>query len=257
MFGGSDIKIDVKKPVYELIVEHILTNYNFLHKQVSHHVDVEYSAVLTGLALGDGRIHSAFKRARISDENAGEIAKKLMDTNIVRLLKSRKQFTSWVDDERVSDKLLFTTPFMRFWFAFVAPIFKGIKEGNYDEFNQRYENKIAEFREAVFKELSNELVKISFAEEKVVETGAYWDREVELDIFAKTASKKVIVGTCRYTNSKLKKSEIAKLEELANRAKIKADVFVIVAKRGFSSELKSLKSEDIRLFTLKSFKSLL
>ncbi|MBU0632867.1 DUF234 domain-containing protein [bacterium] len=228
-----------------------------MHKQVSHLVDVEFAAVLSGLALGDGRIHSAFKRARISDENASEIAKKLMDTNVVRLQKSRKQFISWVDDERVSDKLLFTTPFLRFWFAFVAPIFKGIKEGNYDEFNQRYENKNAEFREAIFKELSNALVKKSFEDDKVTETGGYWDREVEFDIFAKTASKKVIVGICRYTNAKLKKSELARLEELANKAKIKADIYVIVAKRGFSSELKSFKSENVRLFTLKSFKSLL
>ncbi len=207
--------------------------------------------------MGDGRIHSAFKRARISDENASDIAKKLMDTNVVRLLKSRKQFTSWVDDERVSDKLLFTTPFLRFWFAFVAPIFKGIKEGNYDEFNQRYENKIAEFREAVFQELSYEVVKKSFAEDAITEIADYWDREVEIDLFAKTASKKVIVGSCRYTNAKLKKSEIAKLEELSSKAKLKAEIFVIVAKRGFSNELKSLKGENIRLFTLKSFKSLL
>lgn len=228
-----------------------------MHKQISHISDVEFSAVLTGLALGDGRIHSAFKRARISDENASEIAKKLMDTNIVRLQKSRKQFISWVDDERVSDKLLFTTPFLRFWFAFVAPIFKGIKEGNYDEFNQRYENKIAEFREAIFKELSNEVIKKSFEDDTITEAGGYWDREVEFDIFAKTASKKVIVGICRYTNVKLKKSEVARLQELANKAKIKADIYVIVAKRGFSSELKSFKSENIRLFTLKSFKSLL
>ncbi|WP_345992990.1 DUF234 domain-containing protein [Sulfurimonas sp. HSL-1716] len=220
-------------------------------------MDVEYSAVLTGLAMGDGRIHSAFKRARISDENAGEIAKKLMDTRIVRLLRSRKQFTSWVNDERISDKLLFTTPFLRFWFAFVAPIFKGIKEGNYDEFNQRYENKIAELREAVFKELSFEVVKKSFADDAITEIASYWDRETEIDLFAKTVSKKVIVGSCRYTNAKLKKSEIAKLQELSKRARLKADVFVIVAKRGFSNELKSLKSENVRLFTLKNFKSLL
>ena len=228
-----------------------------MHKQVSHLVDVQYSAVLTGLAMGDGRIHSAFKRARVSDENASDIAKKLMDTHVVRLEKNRKLFTSWIEDERVSDKLLFTTPFLRFWFAFVAPIFKGIKEGNYNEFNERYENKIAEFRESVFKELSYELVKRSFTEDKVVEIAAYWDRETEIDLYGKTASGKVVVGTCRYTNAKLKKTEIAKLQELASRAKIKADIFVIVSKRGFSSELRSLKGEELKLFTLKNFKKLI
>ena len=234
-----------------------MTNYTFLHKQVSQLVDVEKVPLLSALALGDGRIHSAFKRARVSDANASEIAQELMDTNVVRLLKSRKLFTSWVDDERVSDKLLFTTPFLRFWFAFVAPIFKGIKEGNYAEFNTRYENKIVEFREAVFKELSYALIAKSFEEDKIVEIAGYWDRDVEMDIYAKTASGKNILGTCKYSNAKVKKSEIVKLQELSAKAKIKADIFVLVAKSGFSTEVRALKGEDLKLFSLKTFKNLL
>lgn len=257
MFGGAKIKIDTSKPLEELIKTHILTNYNFLHKQVSLLVDVENTAILSGLALGDGRIHSAFKRARISDANASEIAQALMDTHIVRLQKSRKIFTSWVDDERVSDKLLFTTPFLRFWFAFVAPIFKGIKEGNYAEFNTRYENKIGEFREAVFQELSYALLSKNFEEDKIVEIGQYWDRDCVIDIYAKTALGKNIIGTCKYSNAKVKKSEITKLQELSEKTKIQADIFVLVAKSGFSTEVKALKSENLKLFTLKNFKNLL
>jgi hypothetical protein len=213
--------------------------------------------VLSGLALGDGRIHSAFKRARISDANASEMAQDLMDTNIVKLQKSRKVFTSWVDDERVSDKLLFTTPFLRFWFAFVAPIFKGIKEGNYAEFNTRYENKILEFREAVFKALSYALISKSFEEDKIVEIAEYWDRDTQIDIYAKTASGKNIIGTCKYSNAKVKKSEIMKLQELSAKAKIEADIFVLVAKSGFSTEVRGLKGENLKLFTLKNFKHLI
>lgn len=212
---------------------------------------------MSALALGDGRIHSAVKRARISDANVSDLAQDLMDTNVVQLLKSRKLFTSWVDDERVSDKLLFTTPFLRFWFAFVAPIFKGIKEGNYAEFNTRYENKIVEFREAVFKELSYALITKSFEEDKIVEIAGYWDRDVEMDIYAKTSSGKVIVGTCKYSNAKVKKSEIVKLQELSVKTKIKADIFVLVAKSGFSTEVRALKGEDLKLFSLKNFKNLL
>jgi hypothetical protein len=234
-----------------------LTNYNFLHKQVSQLVDIEKVPLLSALALGDGRIHSAVKRARISDENVSDLAQELMDTNVVQLLKSRKIFTSWVDDERVSDKLLFTTPFLRFWFAFVAPIFKGIKEGNYAEFNTRYENKIVEFREAVFKELSYALIVKSFEEDKIVEIAGYWDRDSEIDIYAKTASGKNILGTCKYSNAKVKKSEIVKLQELSVKAKIKADIFVLVAKGGFSTEVRALKGEDLKLFSLKNFKNLL
>ena len=257
VFGGTDIKVDAKKPLEELIVEKILTNYNFLHKQVSLLVDVEKTAILNGLALGDGRIHSAFKRARISDANASEVAQELMDTKIVRLQKSRKVFTSWMEDERVSDKLIFTTPFLRFWFGFVAPLFRGIKEGNYKEFNERYNNKIVELREAVFKELSYALIAKSFTEDPITEIAEYWDRDNQIDIYAKTASQKVIVGTCKYSNTKVKKGELAKLEELAKKAKIQADIFVLVAKGGFSTDVRGLKGESVKLFTLKNFKNLL
>jgi len=37
---------------------------------------------------------------------------------------------------------------------------------------------------------------------------------------------------------------------------MKADIFVIFSKRGFSNELKSLKGENLKLFTVKNFKKL-
>lgn len=220
-------------------------------------VEAERASILSGLALGDGRIHSAFKRARISDANAGEIAQELIDKKIVRLQKSRKIFTSWMEDERVSDKLLFTTPFLRFWFGFIAPIFRGIKEGNYKELQERYQNKITELREAVFRELSYTLVAQSFVDDAITEIAEYWDRENSIDIYAKTLLGKVVVGTCKYTSAKIKKGEITKLQELAHKAKIKADIFVIVAKGGFSTEVRALKGDDLKLYTLKNFKNLL
>ena len=78
-----------------------------------------------------------------------------------------------------------------------------------------------------------------------------------MDIYAKTASGKNILGTCKYSNAKVKKSEIVKLQELSAKAKIKADIFVLVAKSGFSTEVRALKGEDLKLFSLKNFKNLL
>ena len=76
------------------------------------------------------------------------------------------------------------------------------------------------------------------------------------NIFAKTKSQKIIVGACKYTNAKVKKSELTKLQEKAKEAGIKADIFVIISKAGFSNELKSLKGENLKLLTLKHFKVL-
>ena len=206
--------------------------------------------------MGDGRTHSSFKRAKI-DKDAGENAvEELTSRGIIRVDKAKNLFTSWDEDKKVDNKLFFTTPFMRFWFAFVSPLFKGIRDGDYKEVKTRFENRENEFVTLTFVELTHELLKQNFKDDKIVEIGTYWDRSIELDIYAKTASGKTVVGSCKYTNAKIKKSELTKLQEACATAEIEADTFVLFSKKGFSSELKSLKSESLKLFTVKNFKSL-
>jgi len=145
---------------------------------------------------------------------------------------------------------------LRFWFAFVSPLFKGIRDGDYKEIEKKFLNRQAEFVNLTFIELSHELLKQNFQNDKIVEISSYWDRNIELDIYAKTLSGKTVVGSCKYTNAKVKKSELSQLKESCVKANINADIFVIVAKKGYSSELKSQKSENLKLFTLKNFKTL-
>jgi hypothetical protein len=216
-----------------------------------------YHSVLSGIAMGDGRTHSIFKRAKV-DKDAGENAvEELVSRGIIRVDKAKNLFTSWGEDEKVDNKLFFTTPFMRFWFAFVSPLFKGIRDGEYREVKTRFQNRESEFVTLTFIELAHELLKQNFKEDKIVAVGTYWDRNIELDIYAKTAAGKIVVGTCKYTNSKIKKSALTKLQEACATAKIEADIFVLFSKKGFSSELKSLKSESLKLFSVKNFKSLI
>ena len=47
------------------------------------------------------------------------------------------------------------------------------------------------------------------------------------------------------------------IQNSIKEADINADIFIIIAKKGFSSELKSLKGESLKLYTLKNFKELL
>jgi len=208
--------------------------------------------------MGDGRTHTAYKRANTSPEVGDKAVEELCDLGIIRLEKSKKVFTSWAENDstKISNKLYFTSPFLRFWFAFISPIFKGIKEGDYKEVRERFLNRESEFTNLTFEQLSQELLKLLFEDDKIVECSSYWDNEVELEIYAKTKSGKIIAGTCKYTNAKVKKSELTKLQEKCEKAKIKADIFVIFSKRGFSSELKSLKGENLKLYTVKNFKKL-
>jgi hypothetical protein len=215
-----------------------------------------HHSILTGIAQGDGRTQTAYKRANVSPEVGQNAIEELRESKIIRVAKAKMLSSSWKDGESVANKLYFTSPFLRFWFAFVSPIFKGIRDGDYKELRELFANRSAEFIQLPFVELSHELIKMNFIDDKIKEIGSYWNNEIELDILATTESGKIVVGICKYTNSKLKKSELTRLQELCAKANIKADIFVIVSKSGFSNELKTLKGQNLRLLTLKNFKKL-
>jgi len=72
-------------------------------------------------------------------------------------------------------------------------------------------------------------------------------------MLVETKSGKVIAGACKYTNSKIKKSVLTDLKDKCTKAKIDVDMFVLFSKKGYTSELKSLKGDTLKLFTLKNF----
>ncbi|MCD6432540.1 MAG: ATPase [Sulfurimonas sp.] len=259
IFGGVGWgEIDTSKPTMELIEQLVLSDYTYIRNDVSELTTgmPMYHSILTGIAMGDGKTHTAFRRANVAKDVGEKAIEELCGTGIIRLQPSRKIFTSWSEDEKVSDKLYFSSPFMRFWFAFISPLFKGIKKGDYKEIRERFANRKSEFINLTFEQLSHEFLTLSFKDDPIVEMGSYWDNSVEIDIYAKTKSGKIIAGTCKYTNAKIKKSELTKLQENCQKANIEPDIFVIFSKRGFSSELKTLKGENLKLFTVKNFKKL-
>jgi len=259
IFGGINWgDIDTSKDTMELIEKIILPDFRYIRNDVTELTTGMplYHSILTGIALGDGKPHTAFKRANVTKEVGENALDELLDIGIIRLEKSKKIFTSWAESEAVSNKLYFTSPFLRFWFAFVSPLFKGVRDGDYKEIREKFTNRENEFMQLIFTQLSFDVLKLSFKEDPIVEISSYWDNDVEIDIYAKTKSGKVIAGTTKYTNAKLKKSELTKLQESCEKTKMEVDTFVLFSKRGFSNELKSLKGENLKLFSVKNFKKL-
>lgn len=259
IFGGVGWqKMDTSRDSMELIEELVLPDFRYIRNDVTevttglplHH------SILTGVAQGDGRTHTAFKRANVSSEVGQNAVEELKESGIIKVQKPKLMSSSWKSGESVSNKLYFTSSFLRFWFAFVSPIFKGIRDGDYKEIRELFANRSSEFIHLPFVELSQELLKLNFIDDKIEDIQSYWDNNIELDIYAKTESGKVVAGICKYTNAKLKKSELSRLEEQCEKAGINADIFVLVSKNGFSNELKSLKGDKLRLITLKNFKKL-
>ncbi len=249
--------IDTKKPLWELIESKILKNYRFIHSDITQVTNSNniYHALMSGLATGDGREHSAFKKAKLSRSGGEHAVDFLIHEGLLQRESSILKAAN--AEEEVSDRIHFLQPFRRFWFASISPYYRGIKAGDFSEVKQKYEGREQGFSDLIYQQLFKELVRSSFKEDPVEKIGSYWDKRVEIDLIARTKSGKVIAGLCKVSNTKSKKSDLAKLTRQCEEAQIKPDVTVLFSKSGFSNELKSEKGEALRLFTLKSFKTLI
>ncbi len=255
VFGGMSWGIDMQMPLTKLIESKVLNNYRYIHADITQitESDKNSHALLSGVATGDRRTHSALKRARISRADGEYAMENLFDRG---LLEAEYSLEKPPSDDNIDEKLNFTKPFMRFWFSFISPFFKTIKEGDYKESQDRFANREQEFSELIFSKLAQEVMKKSFKDDPIVEIGSYWDRNTSIDILAKTKSGKIVAGICKYSNSKAKKTELTKLKEQTALAELKPDICVVVSKSGFTNEMKNQKSPELKLLALKNFKSL-
>jgi len=257
VFGGMGWTVDMSRPLDELIEEKVLKNYRYIHGDLAKitQSDKTHHALLSALAVGDRREHSAFKRAGVSRQEGEESISFLVKSGL--LVRDRSQEQPLDETEEVSDKLLFTQPFMRFWFSSISPYYKGIRDGDYKEVKERLNHMKQDFSDLIYERLVMELVKKSFKEDPIESIGSYWDKNSEIDILAMTRSGKSVAGACKYSKSKANKSELTKLKEKCSKVKLKAEIFVIFSKNGFSNELKKEKSTNVKLFALKNLRSLI
>lgn len=261
IFGGVKIATPFDQDIDTLVKERILEKYKFLRNDISTITKGEGKeyAILSALATGDRRTNSSFRKTQTSFNDGIEIVDRMCNKKMLILEKSMQELTALPKNSDISEKLLFTTPFTRFWFTFISPYFKGIRDGNYDEFFEVFHKKFQEFQSLIFEQLAHEYVKNIYAKQCgdiIYKVGRYWDDKCEIDLLCKTKSGKVLAGVCSYKNGKMKKQELTKLQNLCEKLGIQVDTYILFAKSGFSNELKALKGDSLRLFTVKSLVAL-
>ena len=260
VFGGMGWRVDFSKTLEELIEEKILKNYRYIHGDITKITKSNeiHHKILSALATGDRREHSAFKKARIGAEEGENSVDFLIDANI---LTEEKSIERPIDNpEQVSIKLNFNQPFMRFWFATVSPYYKGIKDGDFSETKKYWQDIKSEFINLIYQQLFMEFIKKSYNEaneDKIIKIGSYWDTKVNIDLLAKTKSGKFIAGAYKFSKSKANKSELTKLKEKSKIAELDIEGYIVFSKSKFSTELKKEKGNSLLLFSTKSLNSLL
>jgi len=259
VFGGLNREIDCSKDLKSQIEVHILKRYRYIRNDISAITkgDDEAHKILAGLALGDRRTNSSFKRCKISFDNGIDIVDDQCKLGMLKLEKSFQKFTNKPVNNDISEKLIFTTPFAHFWFAFVSPVFKGVRDGDFTESLGAFFNKQAELTAFVYEQLCHIMIKEFYKDDEIKQLGRYWDNSKDIiNLLGKTKSGKVIAGKVTYKNSKVKTSILNELKANCEALGIKVDTYVLFSKKGFTSELKSLKSDSIKLYSLRNLNSL-
>ncbi len=267
VFGGLGWHIDIDAPLEELIKTEILDNFALLHNQILMLTTEEkaYAKLLTTLARGDRRIFSAFNKSGVSNMYGGLSLNHLQNSGVLEAEYSREEppekngqkLKREVARHRISHKMRFTSPFLRFWFYFISPRRHEIEVGHYTRVLENVERHFQSFVGWTFEELSNAMMQQKLASMQLIDDGSYWDRHVEIDLMATTMDGRTIVGECKWKNHKMNKKELNKLLEKCQKIDMHPDIVLLFAKRGFSKELLSQQNTSLRLFNCEDFEALL
>ena len=268
VFGGLGWDVDTSKPIKELLEILILENFDILNEKIEKLTlnDPVNKRLLQALAVGDRRIFSAFNRAGLNNGNGGAALNFLQDSGLIQMEYSRERHPRDTNPNaklkrkdarhRISHKVLFTHPFVRFWFYFIAPQVKNIKNGDYSKLFENFENHQNSYTSLVFEELSEVLLNYNLRESQIISSGSYWDANIEIDILTITDDESIYVGECKWKNHKLNKKELHKLHEKCEKLDIEPTQIVFFSKRGFSNELMQMRGADLALFSSEDFESL-
>ncbi len=269
IFGGLGWNVDTSRSVSELVEKLILENFDILHTKIQELTDnsQENRRLLQALAVGDRRIFSAFKRAGLNNGNGGGALSFLQESGLIQMEYSREQNPRERNPKgklkrrdarhRISHKVLFTHPFIRFWFYFIAPQIKNIEAKNYAPLFKKIEECKHSYVSLVFEELSELLLNYNLRDSQIISSGSYWDANIEIDILTITDTEKIYVGECKWKNHKVNKKELHKLIEKCKKLEINPTQIVFFSKRGFSKELEQMKGATLALYSADDFEALL
>ncbi|UCM99943.1 DUF234 domain-containing protein [Sulfurimonas sp. SWIR-19] len=269
VFGGLDWDIDTTKPIEELLRILVLDNFEAIDRQMRALTlnNTLHRKLLKALATGDRRIFSAFNKAGLNNANGGAALNFLQEKGLIQLEYSREEHprdkypnTKLKREEarhRISHKVLFTHPFVRFWFYFVIPHIKEIEAQQYDAFFKDFTLRHNSYTSLVYEELSEVLLNYHLRDAHIRSSGSYWDAKIEIDILTITQNNRIYVGECKWTNHIINKKELHKIRDKCQKLGIEPTQIVLFSKRGFSKELTQLSGAGLALYSSEDFQALL
>ncbi len=263
VFDGLKLNdIQLNTNVFENIKRYIIDDFSKLKDEF--YDDEDMKMILQKLAHGDRKQYAIYKSGKLSQKRGKILYKELFYNQIIKkeftrekIPKSSKHRPLKKELRRyvAEDKLRFTKNFHRFWYTFISPFENEISKTS-EHIIKNIEQNLEKYISLTFEELSNELIKEKCFGLNIVETGSYWDKNVEIDILSKDAQGRYIVGECKWTNQKICKNILRKLQSKVKKLDFEVTRYALFSKNGFSNGFKKEKKDDTILFDLDTFKRL-
>jgi len=269
VFGGVEeaLELDFFDDLDSIIRFNFVEKYKVFNELISpsYLIEEPYRYLLVSIARGDGRLSNVFRKARVGETLGLRLLNELVALGIVEFEDSREPALKKYPNQKlekslrsykIEPKIRFKKPFHRFWFGFVEPYHKDLNRGDSKRFYENFNQHFPRLHSFVFEQLSQELLNVYYKGQLTI-NGNYWDKHSEFDIWATHKDGTTILGECKYTNRRVCKSELRKLRQKAETSELKADIFALFSKNGFSNELMNCNCKDLLLFELEDFRKLL
>ncbi len=218
--------------------------------------------LLSTFAIGDRKISAAIKKSFANEKEGYEslhrffqqaiLTKEISREELPKKSHPKQKLKKELRRYRPQNKVRFAKPFYRFWFRYIYPSFELLQEGRFEEVLRFILDDLENFVSFTFEELAAELLKERFKD--IESIGSYWDRKVELDLLVKLHNGEVIIGECKWKNSKICKKTLTSLQKKAAIAGFYPTFYALFSKSGFSNELLKNRPEGVLLFDLEDFK---
>ncbi len=262
-------KLGVQKNVKEALMENFFDTSAYLFEEPENLLKQElrepavYNAIISAIASGETRLNNIAAKTHMESGACMRYIKSLIELGIVKKVQPVVRSAERKSLYKISDH------FYRFWYRFVPENMMAISSGRIDRvFDAAIWSYIPGYMGSTFENICMEYL-LKYAESlpfTIQSIGEWWGghpklkKEVQLDIVAcgskennTSSGHKYIIGSCKYTNTKIGIDELELIKDYASVFTDRNDecFYYLFSKSGFTDGLISLSANsEIKLITL-------
>lgn len=221
----------------------------FLMKQELRETSTYYT-IIEAIALGNTRLNDIYTKTLIDKSKINVYLKNLIDLNIIQkeypiTTKLKEKANAHSGIYKLKDN------YFKFYFRFIFPNISELEEGDIDGvYEYMIKPHLNIYTSFVFEDVciqymrkKNKARKLPFRFSKI---GRWWNKQIEVDLVAVDQNGNMILGECKWKDSKIGIKELNRLKEKALfvNDKIENRYYYLFSKSGFSDGLIEIAKVD-------------